>query len=130
MDPNEALRKAREAADEIEKDLGDAYDSDSQVGQLIESFTDLDNWLCRGGFLPDAWKPYSNLITSSDVASLLGVGRAAVSNWKSRHDDFPRPKFTVGDSDLYEKTEVIRWWASRNPDLAQALIEMKLEQES
>ena len=57
MDPNEALRLAREAADEIQKDLGDAYDPGSQVGQLIEAFDALDQWLSNDGFLPDDWKP-------------------------------------------------------------------------
>ena len=32
------------------------------------------------------------LIGVSEVAGLAGVGRAAVANWRKRHDDFPRPK--------------------------------------
>ena len=43
MDPNEALKMIREAATQ------DAQD-------MIEPFEALDEWLCKGGFLPDAWQ--------------------------------------------------------------------------
>jgi hypothetical protein len=54
MDPDEALRNAREAvrrlnADEFEVDSGDAM-------ALVEAFEALDGWLSEGGFLPAAWK--------------------------------------------------------------------------
>ncbi|MBC8092218.1 MAG: SAM-dependent DNA methyltransferase, partial [Pseudonocardia sp.] len=35
-------------------------------------------------------------VSAAEVARLAGVGRAAVSNWRRRHADFPRP---VGGSD-------------------------------
>ncbi|MFD7907470.1 MULTISPECIES: N-6 DNA methylase [unclassified Kitasatospora] len=35
-------------------------------------------------------------VTAVEIARLAGVGRAAVSNWRRRHADFPRP---VGGSD-------------------------------
>lgn len=56
MDPDEALRLAREAAGEIENADDDGTLEGSQVGQLVEAFTALDEWLTKGGFLPDAWK--------------------------------------------------------------------------
>jgi hypothetical protein len=31
------------------------------------------------------------VVTAADIARLAGVGRAAVSNWRRRHGDFPRP---------------------------------------
>ena len=33
----------------------------------------------------------STEITAVEIARLAGVGRAAVSNWRKRHADFPRP---------------------------------------
>ena len=30
-------------------------------------------------------------MTAAAIARLAGVGRAAVSNWRKRHPDFPQP---------------------------------------
>ena len=36
--------------------------------------------------------PDSSLtITASEISQLAGVGRSTVSNWRQRHDDFPKP---------------------------------------
>lgn len=56
MDPNEALRLAREAAGELRQADDDDTLEGSQVGQLVEAFEALDEWLSRDGFLPDDWK--------------------------------------------------------------------------
>lgn len=53
MDPDEALRLAREAAHCLDDDVPD----DGNVRQLIDSFRALDEWLSQGGFLPAAWRP-------------------------------------------------------------------------
>ena len=51
MDPNEALRKIREAFR--------AYDLDNDLDAAevaLEHFTALDEWLSKDGFLPTDWK--------------------------------------------------------------------------
>ncbi|MFC9330918.1 N-6 DNA methylase [Kitasatospora sp. NPDC057015] len=48
-------------------------------------------------------------VTAVEIARLAGVGRAAVSNWRRRHPDFPRP---VGGSDAsptFALAEVENW---------------------
>ena len=55
MDPDESLRQIRRltretAVDDIGYD--EAVDS---LNELIECVQDLDEWLGKGGFLPDAW---------------------------------------------------------------------------
>lgn len=50
MDPNETLRRLRELA---ERELN-APDPDN--ADWAEWFQALDEWISRGGFLPDAWK--------------------------------------------------------------------------
>lgn len=59
------------------------------------------------------------LITSGDIADLVGVNRAAVSNWKKRHDDFPAPAFTdsTGRVLLYWTDQVEAWIAAHFGDL-------------
>lgn len=49
-----------------------------------------------------------SLLTPSDIAERAGVSRAAVSNWRKRHSDFPGP---AGEDSkpLFEEQEVRQW---------------------
>lgn len=49
------------------------------------------------------------LVTASGVAKLAGVGRAAVSNWRRRHGDFPEPVGGSGASPAFRLAEVEQW---------------------
>lgn len=59
MDPNEALRRLREYASEVISAYDDIEPDDPRSNQLAlaESFLDLDEWLTKGGFVPDGWQP-------------------------------------------------------------------------
>ncbi|MPY54563.1 N-6 DNA methylase [Streptomyces acidicola] len=48
-------------------------------------------------------------VTAAGIARLAGVGRAAVSNWRRRHDDFPRPVGGTETSPSFALAEVERW---------------------
>jgi hypothetical protein len=48
-------------------------------------------------------------VTAADIARLAGVGRAAVSNWRKRHDDFPQPVGGTATSPSFSLTEVQEW---------------------
>ena len=49
-------------------------------------------------------------VTLSQIAELAGYGASAVSNWRKRFDDFPRPVETAGGGrDLYLLAEVEEW---------------------
>lgn len=53
--------------------------------------------------------PTSPQVTAAEIARIAGVGRAAVSNWRRRFDDFPRP---VGGSDAsptFALSDVENW---------------------
>lgn len=54
MDPNEALRKAREASEAIGKDTT-AEEAAANAVDLMMYFDALDQWLTKGGFAPEAW---------------------------------------------------------------------------
>jgi hypothetical protein len=57
MDPNKALETIRECTGELRSQDDDGtLDSGSQTGTLLEAIESLDEWLCKGGFLPDDWK--------------------------------------------------------------------------
>ena len=51
-------------------------------------------------------------VTAADTARLAGVGRAAVSNWRRRHDDFPQPVGGTATSPAFSLEEIQRWLRS------------------
>ncbi|MFE0702427.1 N-6 DNA methylase [Streptomyces sp. NPDC058872] len=48
-------------------------------------------------------------MTAAGIARLAGVGRAAVSNWRRRHPDFPKPVGGTESSPSFALAEVERW---------------------
>jgi SAM-dependent methyltransferase len=48
-------------------------------------------------------------VTAADIARIAGVGRAAVSNWRRRHPDFPRPVGGPPNSPTFALAEVEAW---------------------
>lgn len=48
-------------------------------------------------------------VTSVEIARLAGVGRAAVTNWRRRYDDFPRPVGGTATSPQFSLDEVETW---------------------
>jgi hypothetical protein len=52
-------------------------------------------------------------VTAADIARLAGVGRAAVSNWRKRHPDFPAPVGGTAASPEFDLTEVEEWLRSQ-----------------
>lgn len=61
MDPEEALRLCRESAQRIL----DGEEKSFDPAMLAESFTALDEWISRGGFLPEAWQPQAPSATAT-----------------------------------------------------------------
>ncbi|WP_067653339.1 N-6 DNA methylase [Nocardia harenae] len=57
-------------------------------------------------------------VTATEISQLAGVTRATVSNWRKRHDDFPKP---IGGTDfrpLFDWNAVQAWLAERGQDAA------------
>ncbi|MFG2314322.1 HsdM family class I SAM-dependent methyltransferase [Streptomyces tendae] len=48
-------------------------------------------------------------VTAAGIARLAGVGRAAVSNWRRRHADFPRPVGGTETSPSFALVDVEAW---------------------
>lgn len=74
--------------------------------------------------------PITGHLTSKDIATLANVTRAAVGNWRSRHEDFPQP---IPDSParrpLFSMQEVISWLEVKGllpPDAEQKKTEINL----
>lgn len=54
----------------------------------------------------------TRLVTSAEIARLAGVGRAAVSNWRRRYPDFPKPAGGPDNSPTFLLAEVKHWLAA------------------
>ncbi|MEU5219106.1 N-6 DNA methylase [Streptomyces sp. NPDC020807] len=48
-------------------------------------------------------------MTAAGIARLAGVGRAAVSNWRRRHPDFPKPVGGTETSPSFSLAEIEQW---------------------
>ncbi|BAJ30446.1 MULTISPECIES: N-6 DNA methylase [Kitasatospora] len=48
-------------------------------------------------------------VTAAEIARLAGVGRAAVSNWRRRHPDFPKPAGGTETSPTFRLDQVEQW---------------------
>ncbi|MER7132101.1 N-6 DNA methylase [Streptosporangium saharense] len=48
-------------------------------------------------------------VTAADIARMAGVGRAAVSNWRKRHEDFPEPVGGTATSPAFSLQAVEAW---------------------
>ncbi|MFJ6512667.1 N-6 DNA methylase [Streptomyces sp. NPDC091406] len=48
-------------------------------------------------------------VTLAEIARIAGVGRAAVSNWRRRHDSFPSPVGGTDASPQFSLADVERW---------------------
>ncbi|WP_422733370.1 N-6 DNA methylase [Micromonospora sp. WMMD558] len=61
-------------------------------------------------------------ITAAEIARLAGVGRAAVSNWRKRHPDFPSPVGGTAASPEFDLGEVETWLREQGklPELSRA----------
>lgn len=49
------------------------------------------------------------VVTAAQIARLAGVTRAAVANWRRRHDDFPEPTGGTAAGPLFSVVEVETW---------------------
>ncbi len=58
MDPNETLRLIRQEQSMMlyAEEQGDSVTYGMAARELAEHVTNLDEWLTKGGFLPDAWR--------------------------------------------------------------------------
>jgi type I restriction enzyme M protein len=57
-----------------------------------------------------------DLMSLSDVARVAGVNKSAVTNWKDRHRDFPRPVPTSARGIFFRREAVLTWLEANRPD--------------
>lgn len=58
MDPNELLKKIRTSVQYILNSTGDIRED--KVNDLAGWVDDLDEWITKGGLLPQAWNHYTH----------------------------------------------------------------------
>ncbi|MFE3451599.1 N-6 DNA methylase [Nonomuraea sp. NPDC059194] len=70
----------------------------------------------------------SATVAAADIARLAGVGRAAVSNWRRRFEDFPAPVGGTSSSPLFSLAEV-EDWLRRQGKLAEVPLDERIWQQ-
>jgi predicted DNA-binding transcriptional regulator AlpA len=50
-----------------------------------------------------------NMIGLIEIAEVAGVGAPAVSNWRERHEDFPKPIVEVSGTPIFDFREIHAW---------------------
>jgi len=55
VDPNEALRELRRIMTQLDKAQA-AWEVEQLAERAADVFGGLDDWLSKGGFLPDEWR--------------------------------------------------------------------------
>lgn len=55
----------------------------------------------------------TTLLTTTDIAELANVTVQSVTNWKKRHQDFPKPVEIYRRAPLYRQHEVEEWLRTR-----------------
>ena len=63
------------------------------------------------------------VVTSTGIARMAGVGRAAVSNWRRRHADFPAPVGGSASSPTFDLAAVEKWLARQGKLVESSLVE-------
>ncbi|MBF6353617.1 N-6 DNA methylase [Nocardia higoensis] len=57
-------------------------------------------------------------MTATEISKLVGVTRATVSNWRKRHEDFPKPVGGTEFRPVFDWNAVQAWLADRGQDAA------------
>lgn len=68
----------------------------------------------------------TSLVAASDIADLAGVSRAAVSNWRRRHADFPKQAGGTQTKPLYNLSEVKAWLSQQGYTVDRVSTEAKV----
>lgn len=69
-----------------------------------------------------------DIVATVDIAMMLGVTPAAVSNWRKRdYTGFPEPITVVANNriPLWRKSAVVHWWRGKHATLVDALNNME-----
>jgi hypothetical protein len=66
---------------------------------------------------PPARWPLADLAATGDLAADHGVGKAAISNWTNRYDDFPAPLVELSTGPVYSRRQVRQWYDQRWPKI-------------
>ncbi|MFI6778749.1 N-6 DNA methylase [Nocardia sp. NPDC050412] len=61
-------------------------------------------------------------MTATEISKLVGVTRATVSNWRKRHEDFPKPVGGTEFRPVFDWNAVQAWLADRGQDATDAPI--------
>lgn len=122
MDPNAALNEIRRRITQYDDATGD--EADAIAHGLVSLVEGLDQWIAKGGFLPDDWDhsddgPIRRLLADWFEAALFRISEVGHSgDWPALIDDAKARHETFG----------IEWSNSFVPDYVRELLAMNDEE--
>jgi chromosome partitioning protein len=57
-----------------------------------------------------------DLVGIAEIADLAGVSKQVVTNWRHRHDDFPKPIQTLQSGPVWNKEVIMTWLKNRSDE--------------
>ena len=69
--------------------------------------------------------PHDEYLNFQEIAIRAGVTPAAVTNWRIRHDDFPKPAKEIGKTKLFSARQVSAWLGARQARQPKAVTQMQ-----
>ena len=70
---------------------------------------------------------HDDLVGISEIAEMAGVKSAAVSNWRTRFDDFPPPLVMLRSGPVFSRSQVRRWIRGRRGRMATVIATINLK---
>lgn len=108
MDPNELLRELRASVERLRNEELDRDDEHELLYAVVEGFDNLDQWLSRGGFPPEAWREGPDAFGEEPVP--LGPPNPAGV-------ELPAPPYVTYPSGwIGQRNQSWVDWAQGNPD--------------
>lgn len=73
------------------------------------------------------WTVDQDLVGIHEIATIAGVTRGAVANWRVRFDDFPSPIVTLRSGPIFRRSDVRRWLSKRRRQMANVISTINLK---
>ena len=52
------------------------------------------------------------IVGVAEIASMFGVSKQVINNWRTRYTDFPEPRTNLAMGSIFARNDVLRWGRS------------------
>ena len=95
------------------------------IDQKLDHLIGLCEQLVEATKEPPPHRLEDEYLNFQEIAIRAGVTPAAVTNWRIRHDDFPKPAKEIGKTKLFSARQVSAWLGARQARQPKAVTQMQ-----